>query len=132
MANSRIKPFINQLEIHSPVGLQNALDEIRHFFNHVRAHQNLAGLTPAKAWAGLTPTEVAKTPPKTTQLVQALDGLLVGGLRRLVHLKAHASSSSIWVTGPPSVSLRMVNAVRLSIKAIILSMISRPANSCVA
>ena len=46
------------------------------------------------------------------QLVQALDGLLVGGLRRLVHLKAHASSSSTWVTDSPSVSLRMVNAVR--------------------
>jgi transposase InsO family protein len=74
----RIKPFINQLDIHSPVGLQNALDEIRHFFNHVRTHQNLAGLTPAEAWAGLTPTDLAQTPTKSTQLVQALDGLLVG------------------------------------------------------
>lgn len=74
----RIKPFIKQLDIHSPVGLQNALDEIRHFFNHVRTHQNLAGLTPAEAWAGLTPTDLAQTPPKSTQLVHALDGLLVG------------------------------------------------------
>lgn len=74
----RIKPFIWQISIHSPVGLQNALDETRHFFNHVRTHQNLAGLTPAEAWQGLTPIDLAQTPPKSTQLVQALDGLLVG------------------------------------------------------
>lgn len=74
----RIKPFIGQIQIHSPAGLQNALNEVRHFFNHVRTHQNLAGLTPAEAWAGLTPTDLAQTPPKATQLVQAMDGLLVG------------------------------------------------------
>lgn len=74
----RIKPFIKRLDIHSPVGLQNALDEIRHFFNHVRTHQNLAGLTPAQARQGLTPIDLAQTPPKSNRLVQALGGLLVG------------------------------------------------------
>jgi len=74
----RINPFIGQIQIHSPAGLQNALNEVRHFFNHVRTHQNLAGLTPTEAWAGLTPTDLAQTPHKSTQLVQALDGLLVG------------------------------------------------------
>lgn len=74
----RIKPVIKQLDIHSSAGLQNALNEIRHFFNHVRTHQNLGGMTPADAWAGLTPIDLAQTPPKSTQLVQALDGLLVG------------------------------------------------------
>lgn len=73
----RIKPFVKQLNIYSPAGIQNALDEIRHFFNHVRTHQHLAGLTPAEAWAGLTPIDLAQTPPKSTQLVQAMDGLLV-------------------------------------------------------
>jgi len=74
----RIKPYIRQTHIHSPDGLQNVLDDIRHFFNHVRTHQNLAGLTPAEVWHGLTPIDIAQTPPKSAQLVQALDGLLVG------------------------------------------------------
>jgi putative transposase len=74
----RIKPYIRQIHIHGPAGLQNALDDIRHFFNHVRTHQNLAGLTPAEVWHGLTPIDIAQTPPKSAQLVQMLDGLLVG------------------------------------------------------
>jgi putative transposase len=32
-----------------------ALREFRFFYNHVRPHQNLAGLTPAEAWAGDAP-----------------------------------------------------------------------------
>jgi transposase InsO family protein len=74
----RIKPYIRQIHIHSPAGLQNALDDIRHFFNHVRTHQNLSGLTPAEVWHGLTPIDIAQRPPKSAQLVRMLDGLLVG------------------------------------------------------
>jgi transposase InsO family protein len=74
----RIKPYIRQIHIDSTAGLQNALDDIRHFFNHVRTHQNLAGLTPAEVWYGLTPIDIAQTTPKSAQLVQMLDGLLVG------------------------------------------------------
>lgn len=58
----RIKPFIGQITIHCPSGLQNALDEIRHFFNDVRPHQNLGGLTPAEAWQGLTPIDISPPP----------------------------------------------------------------------
>ena len=74
----RIKPFIGQINIHSQAGLQNALDEIRYFYNYVRPHQNLGGLTPAEAWQGLTPIDIFQTRPKSAQLVQMLDGLLVG------------------------------------------------------
>lgn len=74
----RIKPYIRQIHIHSPAGLQNALDDIRHFFNHVRTHQNLACLTPAEVWHGLTPIDIAQIPPKSAQLVLVLDGMLVG------------------------------------------------------
>lgn len=74
----RVKPYIRQIQIHSPAGLHNALDDIRHFFNHVRTHQNLAGLTPAEVWQGLTPIDIIQTPPKSAQLVQMLDSLLVG------------------------------------------------------
>lgn len=74
----RIKPVIRQLDIYSARGLQNALNEIRHFFNHVRTHQNLDGLTPAEAWSGYVPTDIYKSPPKSAQLVQTADGVLVG------------------------------------------------------
>lgn len=74
----RIKPYIRQIQIHNPAGLQNALDGIRPFFNHVRSHEYLAGLTPAEVWHGLTPIDIAQTPPKSARLVRMLDGLLVG------------------------------------------------------
>ena len=73
-----IKPFLRQIHIHSLAGLQTALNEIRLFFNHVRPHQNLGGLTPAEVWQGLTPSDIDRTPPKSAQLIQILDGLLVG------------------------------------------------------
>ncbi|MFZ4481102.1 MAG: integrase core domain-containing protein [Rhodoferax sp.] len=74
----RIKPLLKQLDIYSTWGLQNALNEIRQFFNHIRTHQNLGGLTPAESWQGLVPTDIFQAPPKSVKLVQALDGLLVG------------------------------------------------------
>jgi transposase InsO family protein len=74
----RIKPLLKQLDIYSTWGLQNALNEIRQFFNHIRTHQNLGGLTPAESWQGLVPTDIFQAPPKSAKLVQALDGLLVG------------------------------------------------------
>ena len=43
VSDGRIKPLLKQLDIYSTWGLQNALNEIRQFFNHVRTHQNLYG-----------------------------------------------------------------------------------------
>jgi transposase InsO family protein len=64
----RIKPYIRQININSLAGLQSALNDIRHFFNHVRSHQNLSGLTPAEVRHGLTPIDIAQTTPKSAQL----------------------------------------------------------------
>jgi hypothetical protein len=46
-----LKPLLRQLVIPNGGALQNALDEFRVFYNHVRPHQNLNGLTPAEHFA---------------------------------------------------------------------------------
>jgi transposase InsO family protein len=47
-----LKGKLDHLAVDSMEALSNALVEFRFFYNHVRPHQNLAGLTPAEAWAG--------------------------------------------------------------------------------
>lgn len=71
-----LKPLLRQLTIPSRAVLQHALDELRLFHNHLQPHQNLAIRTPAETWNAKSamPTRVAKPP----ELVQALNGLLVG------------------------------------------------------
>jgi hypothetical protein len=49
------------------------------FYNEVRVHQNLQGLTPMEAWQGKTLAEVQQTQATQAGLwVSALDGLMVG------------------------------------------------------
>jgi putative transposase len=83
-----LKPLLKQLVIPGVIGLQMALDEFTLFYNYVRPHQNLAGLKPAEVWQGLNSTDwrqakqatyrETKQTWKQPELVQALDGLLVG------------------------------------------------------
>jgi transposase InsO family protein len=72
-----LKPLLRQLVIPSATALQLRLDEFSCFYNHVRVHQNLGGLTPAEAWAGKDADFVRRHRGRG-QWVQALDGLLVG------------------------------------------------------
>ena len=58
-------------------GLQGTLDEFASFYNHVRVHQGLAGLTPAQAWRGLTLADVRRHAGRG-RWVQALGGVLLG------------------------------------------------------
>ncbi len=73
-----LKPLLRQLVIPNGGALQNALDEFRVFYNQVRPHQNLNGLTPAEHFAGLRPTDVRQMPIKEVRPVQALAGLMRG------------------------------------------------------
>lgn len=73
-----LKPLLRQLVIPSQAALQRALQEFTLFYNHVRPHQNLAGLTPAEHWNGYCTKDIAQRPATQTVLVQALDGLMVG------------------------------------------------------
>jgi transposase InsO family protein len=73
-----LKPLLRQLSIPNSGALQNALDEFRVFYNHVRPHQDLNGLTPAEHFAGLRPADIRQMPIKEVRPVQALAGLMRG------------------------------------------------------
>lgn len=72
-----LKPVLAKLTLPGPLELQASLDEFRLFYNHVRAHQGLGGLTPEQAWRGLTHADVHRYAGRG-RWVQAFDGLLVG------------------------------------------------------
>ena len=48
-----LKRGLDQIAIDSREALNLGLADFRFFYNHVRPHQHLAGLTPAEVWAGL-------------------------------------------------------------------------------
>ena len=66
---------LNQLAVASFDALNTVLGEYRFYYNHVRPHQNLAGATPAEAWAGVNPQH---TKFKQEYGFEAWDGLLQG------------------------------------------------------
>jgi transposase InsO family protein len=70
-----LKEKLDRIEIDSREALVRLLAEFRFWYNAVRPHQNLAGLTPDEAWRGIDP--YAK-PPKSVHGFQAWDGLLRG------------------------------------------------------
>ncbi|MCA0327754.1 MAG: integrase core domain-containing protein [Proteobacteria bacterium] len=72
------KPWLRALVIPGKFALQATLDQARDFYNHVRPHQSLDGLTPAEVWQGLNSTDIEQMPVKSATLVQALDAVLVG------------------------------------------------------
>lgn len=74
----------SQYAEHQPeCRLQATLNEFKAFYNQIRPHQNLGGLTPDEAWHGQTLAEVQRTNAQTQgQWVQALGGLLVGYRRK--------------------------------------------------
>jgi putative transposase len=78
-----LKSATKQLTISNLLGLHTALNEWQLFYNHVRPHQNLGGLTPFEVWQGLTPLDIKQMPIESATAVTALDGV-VGGyyLRR--------------------------------------------------
>jgi len=79
--NGRVERFgtlkckLDRLAVDSASALNQALAEFRFFYNHVRPHQNLAGATPAEAWAGVAPHAGAA---KAEYWFEAWDGLLKG------------------------------------------------------
>ncbi len=70
-----LKAKLDRLAVESFAALNQALGEFCIFYNHVRPHQNLFGLTPAEAWAGANPFAHA---PRREYWFEAWDGLLTG------------------------------------------------------
>ncbi len=50
-----LKEKLDRLAVDSFEALNAALIEFLFFYNHTRSHQNLRGMTPAEAWAGVDP-----------------------------------------------------------------------------
>ena len=70
-----LKGKLDRLAVDSFEALHGALYEFRFFYNHVRSHRNLAGRTPAEAWAGVDPFA---TEHKDEYWFEGWDGLLTG------------------------------------------------------
>jgi transposase InsO family protein len=70
-----LKAKLDRLAVDSFESLNGTLTEFRSFYNHVRPHQNLGGLTPAEAWRGVNPFSHA---PISEYWFDAWDGLLRG------------------------------------------------------
>lgn len=74
-----LKPLLRKMRFEAMQSLQAALDEFKDFYNIVRPHQALAGLTPEEAWQGKTMKDVQEANAQAEgQWVQALGGQLVG------------------------------------------------------
>jgi transposase InsO family protein len=74
-----LKPLLKKSRPANVKALRTALGEFTWFYNEVRVHQNLKGLTPMEAWQGKSLAEVQQA--QATQAgrwVAALDGLMVG------------------------------------------------------
>ena len=70
-----LKAKLDRLAVGSHEVLNVALTEFRFFYNHLRPHQNLAGVTPAEAWASVDPYAARI---REERWFEAWDGLLQG------------------------------------------------------
>lgn len=75
-----LKEKLNQIEVYSREGLNDALKQFRFWYNHVRPHQNLDGRTPAEVWAD---RDIFQQKAKQKYWFEAWDGLLTGIYLRL-------------------------------------------------
>lgn len=70
-----LKSRLDSLSVANFASFNLALEEFRFWYNHVRPHRNLDGVTPAEAWAGVNPF-AAKI--KGEYWFEAWEGLLRG------------------------------------------------------
>jgi len=80
--NGRIERFFgtfkqkwNRWSVANREQLETSLRVFRVWYNHVRPHQHLQGMTPAEVWAG---TDIRRQRPKEAVWFDAWDGLLTG------------------------------------------------------
>jgi putative transposase len=88
--NGRIERLFGTLKRELDLRTVTTARELNHlmvafatFYNEVRPHQNLAGLTPAMTWAGVTWTDLRQTQPKSVEPYSSWDGALMGYRLRL-------------------------------------------------
>ena len=78
-----LKRILRKVKPATNLAMQKALAGFSHFYNRIRPHQSLGGLTPEEAWQGKTLADVQEMHSSAEgQWVYAMDGLMVGyGLR---------------------------------------------------
>ncbi|MBU1777949.1 MAG: DDE-type integrase/transposase/recombinase, partial [Gammaproteobacteria bacterium] len=70
-----LKEKLDQWAVAGIEQLNHDLKIFRHWYNHIRPHQNLDGRTPAETWQGINPYV---KPPIQEHWFEAWDGLLAG------------------------------------------------------
>ncbi len=70
-----LKHKLDQWQVPDFAQLNRDLNKFRHWYNHVRPHQNLDGRTPAEAWCDENPYTKS---PKQEHWFEAWNGLLIG------------------------------------------------------
>ena len=70
-----LKSKLDLLEVDGHAALPGLMAEFRVWYNHVRPHQNLAGITPAEAWSGIDPNA---SEPRQAIWFEGWGGLLTG------------------------------------------------------
>lgn len=70
-----LKEKLDLMAVQDFADLEDAVKEFRFWYNRVRPHQHLHGLTPEEAWLGIDPWQ---TPYKRALPFWAWDGLLTG------------------------------------------------------
>jgi putative transposase len=70
------------MTVPSFAALGRLMGTFRFFYNEVRPHQALGGLTPSEAWAGVDWQYVCEKPLKTVASYSAWNGQLVGFVMR--------------------------------------------------
>jgi transposase InsO family protein len=70
-----LKQKLDQWQVPDFAQLNRDLDVFRHWYNHIRPHQNIDGRTPAEVWNGINPYT---KPPRQEHWFEAWDGLLAG------------------------------------------------------
>lgn len=74
-----MEPLLKSIKPKTAKALRQTLAEFTWFYNHVRVHQNLKGLTPMEAWNGKTLADVQQAHAHgTARWMQALEGRLTG------------------------------------------------------
>lgn len=75
-----LKDKLDQWQVAGIAQLNRDLDAFHYWYNHIRPHQNLNGMTPAEAWRGIDPYTKSL---KEERWFEAWGGLLMGyGFRR--------------------------------------------------
>ena len=74
-----LKPLLRSIQAATSQALRQVLKEFSWFYNHLRVHRNLGGLTPMEVWDGKTMADVQQAQATGTgRWVQVLDGRLTG------------------------------------------------------